>query len=444
MNPSLDFLNFEIFVSLVFVIITLSFSKFLKLRLESDIMVASVRTAVQLTLIGYLLGWIFKTESLKINLFILFIMSLAASQAAVSRLKTKTCALFGLALLSLVLSVVPLGLLTFTFAFKNNSFQTAAVFIPFMGVLMGNTLSGISLSLIGLEKIKKESQLEVETFQSLGATFWEAHSRLYQELFRSSLTPLLNGMTVVGLVSLPGVMAGQILGGLDPVKAAQFQILLMTLMLLSSALGVLSVLVIHHFFFHPKWRIQALESSYCYLNPGDRHCLIGPSGSGKTRLMKSLVNLDDPEILKSRAPVLGSPNSTKSLALYVPQKPFFTPGTVIENLKLPFQFRKNSDRNFSEVRTSQLLESLGFSSDYLNKEALQLSGGEAQIIHLIRSLQLDPQYLLLDEPTASLDPQRTLMVENLLMGWSESSRGFLMTSHNPDQVRRLATHVIAL
>jgi putative ABC transport system ATP-binding protein len=83
------------------------------------------------------------------------------------------------------------------------------------------------------------------------------------------------------------------------------------------------------------------------------------------------------------------------------------------------------------------------SQDILRQEASTLSGGEAQLIHLLRSLQFDPRVLFLDEPTSSLDPSRTEKLENFLNDWvQESSRSLVMITHQKDQSRRFASKVV--
>lgn len=439
LGPSLDLSH--MLQALFFVVLSLGVSKFLKLKMETDILIASFRTAVQLILIGYVLGWLFKTNSIGVNLLVLLIMNLVAAQALYARLRKRTLRTYVLAFCTLVLSITPSGLFTVLFVFQNDSLKNSGIFIPFMGVLMGNALAAVSLAFIGLEKMQDDHKNEIENLFAMGATLWEACHRVYREIFRNALTPLLNGMTIVGVVSLPGIMAGQLLGGVAPLQAAKFQIYVMFLMLIASLMGVFTAVLFHHFLNWPQWMLKRLQNHAIGLQSGDRWFLVGPSGSGKSRLLKSWVGLDHPE-LQNFQPHLPKPtvSSTGIRSFYLPQKPFFIPGTVEDNLKWPFQFQFNHGMTYDPAMILAWLKKFDLDPGILNRSSAQLSGGEAQILHLIRTLQLKPSRLYLDEPSASLDPQRVLQLERFLVEWTGEGNAFVMVSHNTEQVKNLATH----
>jgi putative ABC transport system ATP-binding protein len=94
---------------------------------------------------------------------------------------------------------------------------------------------------------------------------------------------------------------------------------------------------------------------------------------------------------------------------------------------------------------SDWLHHLGRQPSFLTKDAEHLSGGEAQLMALLRALQLEPQVLLLDEPTASLDEGTTLKVESLLKEWqAEGERAIVTISHHPDQMARFCDRLLDL
>ncbi|MCA1657197.1 MAG: ATP-binding cassette domain-containing protein, partial [Actinobacteria bacterium] len=97
--------------------------------------------------------------------------------------------------------------------------------------------------------------------------------------------------------------------------------------------------------------------------------------------------------------------------------------------------------SFDRRRAVCILAQLGRDEAFLEKKARDLSGGEGQLVALARTLQLDPSVLLLDEPTASLDPKTTLAVESLLQSWARErpgERAFLWVSHDQEQARRVS------
>ncbi len=113
-------------------------------------------------------------------------------------------------------------------------------------MILGNTLTGVSLGLdrLGSELIGSGKREQVEALLALGATRWEAARRPIQQAVKTGLIPTINAMMVVGIVSLPGMMTGQLLAGTPPVEAVKYQIVIMFLIASGTALGtVLSVLL---------------------------------------------------------------------------------------------------------------------------------------------------------------------------------------------------------
>lgn len=439
-----DFSNAAAAIAAIFVILSVVASKILRLDLEKDFLVAAFRTTVQLIAIGFVLRWIFQSDSLGINLVVLFAMTVAAAQAVTARLKERSWKIYGSAFATLAASTWPFGLLSMAFFFSPKALLQTAFFVPFMGVLLGNTLSAISLVFLGTQRVRSENLLEIETLKALGATPLEACRRLYRDTLKQSLTPILNGMTVVGLVSLPGVMAGQVIGGVDPLLAARFQILVMFLILFAAVAGTLFALFLHHIWFMPKWLTESHKQWGFLIASGEKWALMGPSGIGKSRLLKSIVGLDKEEIRLNAEKNLSLIHREETRSyVYVHQKPHFVPGSVEENLRHPFQFRKHRETRYDDSFVKRFLTYFEIPQNILCQEASTLSGGEAQLIHLLRSLQLGPQVLLLDEPTASLDAGRTVKLEAFLNDWvQESARSLVTITHLKDQSLRFASKVI--
>jgi putative ABC transport system permease protein len=118
--------------------------------------------------------------------------------------------------------------------------------IPLLGMILGNTLNGISLGLdrLGGELAARRGQ--VETLLALGATRWEAARQPVQQAVRTGMIPIINSMMVVGIVSLPGMMTGQILAGASPLEAVKYQIVIMFLIASGTALGTVGVVLLSY------------------------------------------------------------------------------------------------------------------------------------------------------------------------------------------------------
>lgn len=180
------------------------------------------------------------------------------------------------------------------------------------------------------------------------------------------------------------------------------------------------------------------------LDPGARIALLGPNGSGKSLLLRSLCLLDpidEGEILWHGKPIADRdvPKYRRAV-VYLHQRPALRDGTVEDNLKLPFELDANRECSFDRDRALGLLEQAGLGTAFLRKSALDLSGGEAQLVAALRALQLDPEVLLLDESTAALDVSMVETFEQLIAGWMQAhaGRASIWITHQPEQVERVA------
>lgn len=123
---------------------------------------------------------------------------------------------------------------------------------------------------------------------------------------------------------------------------------------------------------------------------------------------------------------------------YLPQRATMQEGTVLDNLKYPFSLAVHRHLRMDEHRCRDLFHRFGRSDSFLRQPSSELSGGESQIVALVRSIQLDPVVLLLDEPTSAMDPEAASVAESLIDEWvSHGGRAFLWISHDPEQSSRV-------
>lgn len=190
------------------------------------------------------------------------------------------------------------------------------------------------------------------------------------------------------------------------------------------------------------WRQLDLD-----LQPGDRLAIQGPSGSGKTLLLRALAGLDaldEGSLLMDEAPVEDLPRHRATVAL-VAQQPALPDGTVRDALKAPFEFGIHAG-SYDESAARALVASLRRDASLLDQSTVQLSGGEAETVHLVRTLLLAPTILLLDEPTAGLDPERTEAVERVITDHLAAApeRAVVWTSHDATQIERVTDRQLDL
>ena len=230
----------------------------LKLDLERKLAWAAVRTVVQLLAIGYVLGWVFQFDRWFVVLPLMVAMTLIAGFAGAQRGARTYAGQRIDSVVSIWLSswlVAAVGLFV---VIRIRPWYEPQYAIPILGMILGNTLTGVSL---GIERMTEELTARrdhVDMALALGATRWEAAQAPARQAVRAGMIPTLNQMAVVGVVSLPGMMTGQVLAGQSPLQAVRYQIVIMFLIAASSALGtVLAVLLTYRRLFSADHRFLA-------------------------------------------------------------------------------------------------------------------------------------------------------------------------------------------
>lgn len=193
-------------------------------------------------------------------------------------------------------------------------------------------------------------------------------------------------------------------------------------------------------------RVESLR-----ITAGERLAIVGPTGSGKTLLLRSLAlldRLDRGELLwQGQAVSAADVPAYRSQVAYLHQRPVLSSGSVEDNLRQPFTLRTYRDRRFDRDQILSLLSDVQRGEEFLAQPERELSGGERQIVALLRVLQLAPIVLMLDEPTAALDAATAGAIEGLVNRWFDSdnaARTVLWVSHDHGQLRRVAERVLSM
>lgn len=231
--------NLQLAFTVMLVIITGSISSFLKLGLLRNLIWGTVRTFVQLTLVGYALTYIFSINNLWLVVAIVTLMCYIAAKTAIRRIPSVPDCPLALSFLSLLASTFLVGSIVTGLIISPEPWYSARIVIPIFGMILGNSMNGIALALDRLYSEARSRSAEIEAMLTFGATPWEAIQSSVREAVRAGMTPTINSLMVVGLVSLPGMMTGQILGGTDPREAVRYQIVVMLMIAAAVAIGCL-------------------------------------------------------------------------------------------------------------------------------------------------------------------------------------------------------------
>lgn len=224
-------------LTLIFVLIPLVLSKTLKLGLQKDTTIATIRSIIQLLAVGYVLKFVFDAQSFIYIVLMISLMILTATLNARKKGKAIKGITWKIATALIIVELLTQGILL---GFKIVP-ATAQYIIPISGMLIGNSMV---LSILFLNRFTAEvesSRDEIELILSLGGTPKQAVQRQLINAIRASMIPTIESQKTIGLVQLPGMMSGQIIGGADPMEAVQFQLLIIFALLTTAALS--SVLV---------------------------------------------------------------------------------------------------------------------------------------------------------------------------------------------------------
>ncbi|MBN4911084.1 ABC transporter permease [Mammaliicoccus sciuri] len=247
----------SIVLMFIFIIIPIVISKSFNLGLGKDTLIAAIRSFVQLLIVGYILQFIFDQES---HIFIILMVMLIIG-AATQNARKKGLEIPGitwkLLLAFVAIEVITQGILL---GFKITP-PTAQYIIPISGMIVGNAMV---LSILFLNRFMsevKQNENVIELVLCLGGTPKQAiHKQLITSI-QSSVIPTIEQQKTIGLVQLPGMMSGQIIGGADPIEAVLFQILIVFMLLTSATMtSVILGFLSYPTLFNKKQ--QLIESQY--------------------------------------------------------------------------------------------------------------------------------------------------------------------------------------
>lgn len=224
-------------------VIAVGISAWQRLGLEWSLTIATGRTVIQLLITGALLAAVFdkRNQNPWLTLVILAVMLTIAAIVARNRISQKVPRLLPLVWGAiLVTTLLTLGYVSLLIV-RPATWYDPQYIVPLAGITIGNAMNGASLAGERFVNTLNSSRLEIETHLSLGATPQQAVAQYRREAVKAGMIPTLNTMMVVGVVTLPGILTGQLLSGVEPLNAAAYQILIMFMLAFATLITTLLI-----------------------------------------------------------------------------------------------------------------------------------------------------------------------------------------------------------
>eukprot|EP01135_Chromosphaera_perkinsii_P001694 Nk52_evm71s208 gene=Nk52_evmTU71s208 len=220
------------------ILINGALSLYLQLGLEKKLLVSALRLVVQLSALGLILKPVFEEKNpIYVIAFQSVLVLLAAYETTYNKTKLQYTGMFLNVLVSILLSAGLNMVIGMSFIITGSPWYEPRRLIPVLGMLLGNSMTAMALGLNSILRDFTENRDKIELSLAYGATRFEACRPILTEAIRTGLLPVLNMMSVMGLIAIPGMMTGQILGGTPPMVAARYQQAIMFLISSCAALA---------------------------------------------------------------------------------------------------------------------------------------------------------------------------------------------------------------
>jgi UDP-glucose/iron transport system permease protein len=246
----------QVAASLVLVAIAAAISRWQEADLERDILVATVRSIIQLTLVGYAIKLIFDVDSIWLVVALLAVMVLFGALTARSRAKSVPDAFWPLLIALSIAAATTLGLVVALGIFE----ATPRYLVPVGGMVIGNSMTASAVALNRLGDEMNDSRARIEATLALGATSREAALPIVRRALRSGMITLIDSTKTTGLIFFPGTMVGMLLAGANPTDAVRLQLILLYALLGSVAIAaLLATSLAYRNFFTPAQQLREAD-----------------------------------------------------------------------------------------------------------------------------------------------------------------------------------------
>lgn len=235
----------DLALAAIFLLLNAALSLALRLGVERQLLFNAVRMVVQLLLIGLVLKTVFALASPLATALIAIVMITFAGREIRSRQQRRLRGLWGYSIGAgaMMTAGMIVTIFALTLQIQPEPWWSPRYALPLFGMILGNTMTGVSLGLDTLHTTLHRERRSVEAQLALGRTRFEAVSPAARIAMRSGFMPIINSMAASGVVSIPGMMTGQILSGVDPNEAVKYQLLITMLISGATGFGVIGAIL---------------------------------------------------------------------------------------------------------------------------------------------------------------------------------------------------------
>ncbi|KAF8805429.1 hypothetical protein BYT27DRAFT_7169557 [Phlegmacium glaucopus] len=235
-SDNLSWIN--VAIALAFILFDIGVSTVLRLGIGLSLLIAALRCIGQLALVATILQKVFETENPWLVALICFVLNfLGTFETVINKSSRRFNYMFPAVLIAMLGSTIPIAMLGTKFAMSVNPFWTPIHFIPIVGMLCGASVSGIVVANTYILREFQENRDKIEIYLAFGATRIEACRPIAIQALKLALTPPINSMSVIGIIAIPGMMTGAILGGSSVQQAAKLQMIIMFMIAASTVLA---------------------------------------------------------------------------------------------------------------------------------------------------------------------------------------------------------------
>lgn len=244
MQTSIDISWLQLGLFSLLLLIPIAINAYFKLGINKSTVTAFIRLFLQLLLVGLYLEYIFELDSILLNAGWLIVMITVGSYSIISKSGLRNRYLFFANSIALSCALLPILLVLSLLIIQPAPWYSARYMIPLAGMLLGNSLSANIVALQNLFNAFNQQQDEYEGALALGASPYQAASPFLQQSLKKAQAPILATIATTGIVSLPGMMTGQILGGVTPMVAIKYQLLIFIAMLIMLSVSLTITLLL--------------------------------------------------------------------------------------------------------------------------------------------------------------------------------------------------------